>query len=121
MKVKLPFPLTGNGKSRIRRRYITATRTFLLEQYVSPPVIRGDVTAHIVFCPPDNSQAKQRRDLDNLAKPVLDSIKGILIEDDSRIKLLIAEMIPPEGDGFVSLSILPKPENNEEHMNHVAH
>jgi Holliday junction resolvase RusA-like endonuclease len=45
------------------------------------PMIRGPVSVHIVF----DFQTRHKRDVDNFAKSVLDSLKGELFEDDSDI------------------------------------
>ena len=105
---RLPFPVTGNGKSRIRQKYIRNTRRLLAERCARRYPLYGDLTAKIRFTPPDDAQSAQRRDLDNLLKPVLDAMKGTVIDDDSQIKLVVAEMMPPVGAGEVAVSIYPR-------------
>ena len=108
MKLKLPFPLTGSGKSRRRQKYIREVRELLTVKFPCLRMMRGDLSANIRFFPPDNSNVGQPRDLDNLMKPVLDAIKGIAIDDDSQIKHVIAEIMSPEGNGRVIVNLFPR-------------
>jgi len=49
----------------------------------------GDVYLEIEVCLPD----RRRRDVDNFLKPILDSLEGIVYEDDSQVRgLYIAKI-----------------------------
>lgn len=108
MTIRLPFPITGSGHSKIRQKYIRHSKMLLGRMFGGIPPLQGDLAACFRFYPPDNSQRDQRRDLDNLLKPVLDAMKGIVIADDSQVKLLSAEMMEPSGAGRVTIQVYTK-------------
>lgn len=55
--------------------------------------IEGPVWVELLYVPPD----RRRRDLDNLLKPVLDSLtEAGIYGDDSQVKIINAEMAAPD-------------------------
>ena len=70
-----------------------------LEVSPLPGRVSVDMTAH----PPD----RRRRDLDNLVKIVLDSLKGRVFGDDSAIDRLSIERGPVEPGGIIRVRIRP--------------
>lgn len=108
MNIRLPFPVTGSRKSSARQWYIRESKDYILRIFPDFTPFQCDVIADFRFCPPDNSQRFQRRDLDNLLKPVLDIMKGTIIADDSQVKVIYAEMLKPHGKGYVTVKIFSK-------------
>ena len=107
MKFELPFPVTGSGRSQKRQNYIRQARKELAGAYRRAPLY-GDLGVKIRFTPPDDTQSEQRRDIDNLLKPVFDALKGIVVYDDSQIKSVVAEIMVPRGAGEVRGEVFPK-------------
>ncbi|MFN3658182.1 MAG: RusA family crossover junction endodeoxyribonuclease [Pseudolabrys sp.] len=75
-------------RGRFPTTYMTAEGKALKEQYYYEvksqwrgPVLQGDITVTVRFF----FANKRRRDLDNMNKLVLDSLTGIVYEDDSQI------------------------------------
>jgi crossover junction endodeoxyribonuclease RusA len=63
-------------------------------QGIGPKHCRLEITAH----PPD----RRRRDLDNLAKPVIDALKKAgIMEDDAQVKELFLSWGPPKPGGKI--------------------
>lgn len=46
-------------------------------------------------------------DLDNANKVLLDSLKGVAIEDDKWVRRIVAERMEPDGEGRVVVTITP--------------
>ena len=65
------------------------------------PKTLGKVEVELYVSPPDN----RRRDLDNVCKCLLDSIKDALIEDDSQIDRLTLVRLPVCRPGSVLVRI----------------
>jgi len=65
------------------------------------PPLEGPVVVHILAVPPDN----RRRDLDNLAKAVLDALQGVVIGDDSQTRRLLLDRTEPEPPGHVLVRV----------------
>lgn len=95
----LPFPPTVNtywrhivmGKraatilSDAARKYRKAVCDAILEQHTPRGIFSGRLAVAIIACPPD----RRARDLDNLPKGILDSLKHAgVIQDDSAIDQL---------------------------------
>ena len=57
----------------------------------------------LIANPPD----RRRRDLDNLAKAVLDGMNGVLYDDDSQIDNLIIRRGEPMPGGLVEVVMWP--------------
>ena len=89
----LPFPVSVNGmysnkgRSRIKSPkygvWCEAAAWALRKQF-SGKMITGELMLQIALKPPSN----HRRDLDNHAKAIQDALTGVVIRDDSQIKLL---------------------------------
>lgn len=88
----LPWPPSNNhyytvvrGRkilSKAGRDYATSAVVACAGQGRPAKPLSGRLRVEVVVCPPD----RRKRDLDNLAKPVLDALtKGGVIEDDSLI------------------------------------
>jgi Holliday junction resolvase RusA-like endonuclease len=58
----------------------------------------GDFSAHVTM---EYQGEAPRLDLDNLAKAVLDGLKGFVFFDDSQIARLVCERIPGERDRVI--------------------
>lgn len=85
--------------------------------------IKGRVTIHVKLYPnrPQDWQSRQRKqgpswddsvqciDLDNANKVLLDSFKGVAIEDDKWVRRLLSERMEPDGEGRVVVTITPMP------------
>jgi crossover junction endodeoxyribonuclease RusA len=61
------------------------------------------LTVLLIARPPD----RRRRDLDNLAKAVLDGMNGVLYDDDSQIDNLIIRRGGPMPGGLVEVVMWP--------------
>ena len=73
---------------------------------IKKPPAGGRVALAMDAFPPD----RRRRDLDNIAKPVLDALQhGGLYEDDSQIDLLISRRCEPCFGGRLAVRIVPMP------------
>ena len=88
-------PCTGNTMWRVGRgrKYLnpefTKWRSMVWAECLAQRVrmIRGEVRLSAYLGKPD----KRQRDLDNYAKVILDALKGIAFEDDSKITKLVLE------------------------------
>ena len=97
---RLPWPAAGVNHQYIHTRHNTrltkeaqAWRDLAIV-YIRAnrqPVPEGALRVYLLAHPPDN----RRRDLDNLLKPVLDSLALALDFDDARITHIEAEMGEP--------------------------
>jgi len=63
--------------------------------------LEGPVVVHLVAVPPD----RRRRDVDNLAKAVLDAMNGVVIGDDSQVARLILNRTDPQAPGHVLVRV----------------
>lgn len=102
MFIELPYPPSVNAYyrpvnnrlviTRIGKKYRERVRAAIRDAGCLP----GRVTAIAEFYPPDN----RTRDVDNLFKAYFDAVKNALIEDDSKVKIVLAyfgDPVPPNG------------------------
>ena len=95
-------PLRGRHLlSEAGRRYKSNARAILDALNLDP--IPGRVAVDMVAHPPD----RRRRDLDNLLKIVLDSLKGAAFGDDHLIDRLSIERGEVEPGGLIRVRIAP--------------
>ena len=95
-------PLRGRHLlSPAARRYKDNTRAILDALNLDP--IPGRVAVALVAHPPD----RRRRDLDNLVKIVLDSLKGAAFGDDHLIDRISIERGDVEPGGLIRVRIAP--------------
>lgn len=109
MKLVLPWPPSVNHYwrrvgartliSRHGRKYKLDVAAACIAKRTRPSGERLSVS--IVAFPPD----RRRRDLDNLFKPVLDSLAGYAYDDDSQIDLLTIERGPTTDGGLIHVTI----------------
>jgi crossover junction endodeoxyribonuclease RusA len=98
LDINLPFPPSMNSlwRSVGKRWYMTKrgsdyrrdVQLILREKKIKSFGCEQFLAVEFYFTPPD----MRRRDLDNLQKAILDSLKGILFGDDVQIKSLKATM-----------------------------
>lgn len=118
MILNLPFPPSVNGywrspnrgalKGKIliseggRKFRINAKASVLEQLRKKPKAMTADLSVSIVLYPP----TKQKRDLDNYFKALLDALThaGVWI-DDSQIKKLAAQWGPVTKNGMTEISI----------------
>lgn len=91
--VSLPYPISANRlwrfvpgqqtplKSAAYRKWLSSARA----ECIGVRRLKGPFRITILATRPDN----RARDLDNLAKPVLDALKGIAFEDDKDCQSLL--------------------------------
>jgi len=114
MTLNLPWPPSMNhyyavvrGRkitSKHGREYHQAVAGALLQAGTRPFDADARLMIEIRAYPPD----RRRRDLDNLAKPVLDSLqKAGLFPDDSQVDILTLARRAVESPGRVSVSVAP--------------
>lgn len=116
LHLALPWPPSGNKLWRSPNSGPLRGRTLLsaeARQYKSKvqtivdlldcEPVSGRVFVSMTACPPD----RRRRDLDNLLKIILDSLKGAAFGDDSLVDRLLIERGPVEAGGLVRVSIRP--------------
>ena len=108
--LELPFPPSLNGNWRSERGSVhrsTAYKAWIKDagwelKRQKPGKISGKFIVRMLFGRPD----KRKRDLDNLAKPVLDLLKSCkVIEDDSLTDTIIMRWI--DGPGKVMVYLWP--------------
>ena len=116
LALALPWPPSANriwrnyqsGKKRGFPRLTTAARNYkdsvqLILDALNLDPIPGRVAVDMVAHPPD----RRRRDLDNLLKIVLDSLKGAAFGDDHLIDRLSIERGEVEPGGIIRVRIAP--------------
>ena len=80
---------SGKGRKRLslRAKHFTA----VMKRFIKPLGFGGQVSVNVQFAPCD----AKVRDLDNMLKPILDSLsKCGLILDDRQVKKLVVEELP---------------------------
>jgi len=108
MRLVLPWPPSVNrywrhdrGRTHISaegRRYRMDVWAIVLEHGARDLPLRGDVRVMIRAHPPD----RRRRDLDNLAKAVLDALEfARVLEDDSQV----ADLRAPANGGRLEVEV----------------
>ena len=121
LQLELPYPPTGNRLwRRFRGRQVLSPEARQYQEQVAglwwelrireglpgigPQPCRLEMLVH----PPDN----RRRDLDNIPKPVIDSLKKAgIMEDDAQVKELSLSWGPPEPNGKIQVAIfIPRKE-----------
>lgn len=83
------------------RRYESLVRR--LSKGVFQVPMECDVDVSILFCLPD----RRRRDLDNLAKGVMDGMNGVAFRDDSQVCSLSVCKMYRKGAGFAVVEVVP--------------
>lgn len=111
IEIKLPYPPSVNNYyrtfqgrmliSREGRQYKETVGLMALTCGLKRVDGRVEVECYVV--PPDN----RKRDLDNVGKCLLDSIKGHLFEDDGHIDRLTLVRLPVQAPGCVVVRIRP--------------
>jgi len=76
------YPLSQRGKGKHRTWYYETIRTAARQKFAQP-IDRSPIEIEIVFREPE--PGKQRPDVDNIAKEIADSLKGIAYPDDALI------------------------------------
>jgi len=107
---RLPWPPSANrlwrqarGRlhlSREARDWRERARGALRVRWHGEP-LEGPVLVHLVAVPPD----RRKRDLDNLAKAVLDALEGVVLVDDSQAARLILDRSEPHPPGHVLVRV----------------
>lgn len=107
---KLPYPPSVNSLYAIvRGRKVLSKKGRLYKELVAREIkwtsepLDGNIMVDITIWPPD----KRRRDIDNVAKALLDSLTySRLYHDDSQIKKLVIEMMSEvKKDGEVLIKV----------------
>ncbi|MBU3847831.1 MAG: RusA family crossover junction endodeoxyribonuclease [Candidatus Acinetobacter avistercoris] len=91
---------SGRGRKRLskRARHFTA----VMKRFINPCRYDGLVSLSVQFAPPD----KVVRDLDNMLKPILDSLsKCGLILDDRQVDDLAIKRLPIQQNGKLIISV----------------
>ena len=91
---------SGKGRKRLskRARHFTA----VMKRFINPCRYGGLVSLSVQFAPPD----KVVRDLDNMLKPILDSLsKCGLILDDRQVDDLAIKRLPIQKNGKLIISV----------------
>ena len=79
--------LNKTNRLSLRAKHFTA----VMKRFINPCGFDGQVGLNVQFAPPDSKV----RDLDNMLKPILDSLsKCGLILDDRQVKKLVVEELP---------------------------
>ena len=109
-RLELPWPPSVNGYwTPWRGRMVLGPRgrAYRAEVLVATQGVAGvgsaRLTVLLVARPPD----RRRRDLDNLAKAVLDGMQGPLYDDDSQIDNLIIRRGATTPGGLVEVTLWP--------------
>ncbi len=110
-QITLPYPPSANtyyrtfrGRmliSKEGRQYKEAVGTMALLSRLAK--VEGKVEVELYVTPPD----RRRRDLGNVEKCLVDSIKDILFGDDSEIDRLTLVRLPVRAPGSVLVRIRP--------------
>jgi Holliday junction resolvase RusA-like endonuclease len=66
-------------------------------------LLEGDVEVRINWF----KKGRERGDLDNILKVIMDSLNGIGYQDDSQVKSIIARMWEKTGNNGVEIQVLP--------------
>jgi Holliday junction resolvase RusA-like endonuclease len=95
------YPTVGNRRilSKAATRYKNDLGWQFRRRYAGFQIVKDqDLFCIIELIPKDN----RRRDIDNVAKIILDSFTGLIYEDDSQIKkLMIIKSLPDETPGAI--------------------
>ena len=116
MKLNLPYPVSNNQNTRTYDgRVLTSkaakaykTEVGWLARQARCNLHTGDISVSILFHPKmnlDGSGNKNRLDLDNSLKVLLDSLNGIAWNDDKQITRIYAEVSTPIKDGGLTIVI----------------
>lgn len=109
-------------KSNGRHRYISQEgRTFKQQvaqqaKHNNCQLLEGDVEVVINWF----KKGRQRGDLDNILKVIMDSLSGICYQDDKQVKSIIAKMWEKTGNDGVEIQVLPISLISKEHNNLVV-
>jgi crossover junction endodeoxyribonuclease RusA len=118
MIIDLPYPPSANklyrkvGHTMLisseGRRYYRDVRGVCLEQLGLYKPMQGHLHIEIDVYPGDN----RKRDLDNTLKAIFDSLtKAKVIQDDSQLKKITAEMFPKQEEKYVRIRLTPHTRN----------
>lgn len=91
---------SGKGRKRLskRARHFTA----VMKRFINPCRYEGLVSLSVQFAPPN----KRKRDMDNILKPILDSLmKCGLILDDEQAYELVVKRLPIQKNGKLVISV----------------
>lgn len=133
IRLTLPYPISANrywrsytiGKrsvvaiSREAEDYKERVNLLCWQAGVREPIV-GRVAIMVRLYPhrPQDWQRRQRKlgpawddgvqclDLDNANKVLLDSLKGVAIEDDKWVRRIVAERMEPDGEARVEVEIV---------------
>jgi len=104
---RLPWPPSTNrlwrqGRGRVHldpkaRTWREEAQWALRLRWGRQEPLEGPVQVHLVAVPPD----RRKRDLDNVAKSVLDALNGLVIGDDSQVRRLLLDRTEPQRPGWV--------------------
>lgn len=109
-KLILPFPISVNAMySNLGRRRVKSKRYRIwrekavatLQIQYNQKLIDYNIKLEIALSPKD----KRKRDLDNHAKAIQDTLTSIVITDDSLIKELYMYWLPKSKNGYANIII----------------
>lgn len=114
--LQLPYPISANRywkifrgmavKSREAKVFCSAVSGIAMKEQVSK--LTGDVAVHVLLHPKltkDGKASRQRIDLDNALKVAIDSLQGLMYDNDSQITKITAEIGFPITDGGMTISV----------------
>ena len=102
-KLLLPYPISANRYWRVYRGHVVQSRdaglyrrdVVKLARASGVEVVYGNVEVRVTLRPKmtkSGIEYKKRLDLDNCLKVVLDSLNGVMYEDDSQIVAISAHI-----------------------------
>ncbi len=80
-------PLSAQAKRNSLQEYKTHIR-HIAEKYIDSPISEDDIEIEITWASVDHIGI--RSDLDNIVKPIVDSLIGVAYHDDNQIRTVVA-------------------------------
>jgi len=113
MKLTLPYPISANRYWRnARGRTFVSSEAKAYKQAVAliarnaglyEPALISAVALDVRLIP----KSGVCMDLDNALKVTIDALNGIAYEDDSQVRKIVAQRMPPDGVGRLLVEVLP--------------
>lgn len=101
-KRRKPIPIVY--KTIPAKEYTSRLEDFILRKFPNFSPLKGDLQLSMVVHP----GTARKEDVDNRVKCLLDSLEGVLFENDHQVKVLHVEMGEPISPGFVDIIIQEK-------------
>ena len=116
MKLNLPYPVSNNENTRMFNGRILTSKPAKaykadigwIARVAKCPMLDGDVSLTVFLHPKmnlDGTANKNRQDLDNIFKILLDGLNGIAWKDDKQITRIYAAVSTPVKNGGLTVII----------------